>query len=74
MKAIDAIQTMLAKSGKSANSVSLAMGKHRNYIATAIYKQSDPQADNLAKIAELCGYELILKGHGEEIAIDPSQD
>lgn len=64
---------MLRVSGKSANSVSLAMGKHRNFISSTIYQRSTPRSDNLAKIAELCGYELILKGHGEEIEIDPPE-
>lgn len=73
MKTMDAINEMLAQSGKSANSVSVAMGKHRNYIASSIYKDVSPQSDNLARIAEICGFELVLKGpDGAEIKIDPA--
>lgn len=73
MKAMEAIRLMLDASGRSANSVSLSLGKHRNYLATATYKESSPRADNLAAIAEECGFELVLKGHGEEIRIDPAE-
>lgn len=67
---MDTVKHMLDVSDKTANEVSLAMGKHRNFIATSIYKDSTPRIDTLAQIASLTGYELILRGHGEEIIID----
>lgn len=72
----DALLHMIDSSGKSRSLVSTELGKTRNYIASSV-KQSEnrgtlwnPYSDTLAAIAKLCGYKVVLKGHGEEIELD----
>lgn len=74
MNVLGAIKKMIANSGKSARAVSVEMGKSPNYMGATLAKVSDIGAANVARVAKACGYELILKGHGEEIPIDPPED
>ena len=71
MKTIEAIQQMIDSSGVNASQLSTRMGKHRNFVASTIYNGSTPRTDTLAHMADIMGYELVLRGHGEEIPIDP---
>lgn len=65
---------MIEQSGLSARKVSTEIGRHPNYLGATLAKGSDVGIANVARIAEKTGYEVILKGHDEEIKIDPSQD
>ena len=72
----DALLHMIDSSGKSRSLVSIELGKTRNYIASSV-KQSanrgtlwNPYSDTFTSIAKLCGYKVVLKGHGEEIELD----
>lgn len=71
MDTLDAIKQMLEESGRTANAVSVQIGKHRNFIASTIYKGSTPRADTLSSIADAMGYDLLLRRDGHEIRIDP---
>lgn len=70
MKIYEAIDRMLETSGETKAGVSGALGKHRNYLSSTIYQKAVPKTDTMAEIANAMGYELVLRGHGEEIVID----
>lgn len=72
MKTTACIKTMIERSGMSARKASQALGKSPTYLGTTITNEADVSAGNLAKIADVTGYELVLRGRGEEIPVDPS--
>lgn len=73
MDTSDAIREMIARSGKSARALSAEMGKSPSYLGTTLAKGSDVSAANLARLADRCGYELVLMGNDEKIKIDPAE-
>lgn len=70
MDAVTAIQGMVEVSGKSQREVSQEIGKVPTFIGTTVYRRSSPRADTLARIAEACGFQLVLEGHGTRMVID----
>lgn len=62
---------MISSSGMSRRKVSADIGRHPNFLTVTLQKESTPRADTLAALAHAMGYELVLRGHGEEIVIDP---
>lgn len=70
MKTGEAIRHMCEVSGKGTIEVSSDIGRGRSYVGSILSRGSTPQADTLAKIAEACGYELMLVGNGEQIVIE----
>lgn len=68
---IEAVSTMIRRSGKSRRQISLELGLHENSITTLVQKGNVPKTEKLAEIAAACGYQLQLVGHGETIVIDP---
>lgn len=74
MNILEAIRHMISKSGNSARAVSIALGKVPTYISSLLYQNTDIGINNVAKIAKQTGYEVILRGRGEEIVIDPPED
>lgn len=57
-------------SGKGTIEVSSEIGRAKSYVGGILSRGSTPQADTLAEIAEACGYQLALIGHGEQIVIE----
>lgn len=75
MRPDQVLPSMVERSGMKKRAISRAIGKHENYLAVTLQKNSIPQIDTMAALANAMGYELVLRGHGEEIIIDPpSQD
>ena len=68
-----AIQHMVATCKKSYSQVSRELGKGRTYLAVMMRDQTTPRVDTLARIATLCGYELLLVGHGEALKLTQKQ-
>ena len=73
MNTTECIRHMIEASGLSARKASQFLGKSPTYLGTTITNGSDVSAGNLSRIAEVAGYELILRGRGEEIRVDPSK-
>ena len=71
MKTEEAIRQMCRTAQMGTVAVSEEIGRNRSYVGNMLSRGSTPQADTLAKIAKACGYELLLKGHGETLTIDP---
>jgi DNA-binding phage protein len=64
MDSRQAIEAMCEMAGKSQRTVSTEIGRNPTFIGTTISKGSIPRVDTMAKIAEACGFELVLRGHG----------
>lgn len=71
MNTTECIRHMIEASGLSARKASQLLGKSPTYLGTTITNGSDVSAGNLSGIANVTGYELILRGRGEEIRVDP---
>lgn len=70
MQARDAVAELVAMSGKSAIEVSREMGRADTYVSMTISRKSVPRLDTFAELAAACGYEVVLRGSGGEIAIE----
>ena len=70
MDARMAVTHVVAQSGKTAKDVSLEMGLTSNFITNTKARKSAPRLDTFAHIAKICGYEVVIRGHGEEITIE----
>lgn len=73
MEPKDVLPELVGGSGKSMMSLSLALGRSRNYITQLIQQGSISQVDTVADVADVCGYDLVLRrrSDGEEMLIDP---
>ena len=69
MDTTQAIKQMMQDGGTTATQLSLGLGKHRNFVTTTFAKGSTPRADTLAKMAEVMGYERVLRKPGERDGI-----
>ena len=70
MRTVEAIRYMCDKAGKGTTVVSRDIGRGSSFVGSILSRGSIPKADTLAEIAEACGYELALIGHGERIVIE----
>lgn len=61
---------VVAQSGKTSKDVSLEMGLTSNFITNTKARKSAPRLDTFAHIAKICGYEVVIRGHGEERTIE----
>lgn len=71
MKAENALHTMIEKTGTNKAELSRAIGRSDRFVSTTLGKGSIPRLDTMAALADVMGYELVLRGHGDEIVIDP---
>ena len=75
MNAHDAALRIVKDSGMPESRVALAMGYSKRALSNLVYHNGTPRADNLARIADVCGYDLLLRNRqdGSEILIDPPE-
>ena len=59
------IRHMIRVVGKSFAEVSRAIGRNSRYIPTMLKDATTPGLDLFVKIANACGYDVLLVGHGE---------
>ena len=69
MNVKQAIDKMCEEAGKSQRTVSKEIGRNPSFLSTSMSKGSVPRVDTMAAIARACGFELVLRGHGVEIAL-----
>jgi len=69
MDAKDTLRHVVSHSGKSAKQVSLEMGLSQNFVTNTIQRGSTPRLDTFARIAAACGYEVVIRGHDEEVVV-----
>ena len=65
---------MMEKSRTNGSTLSYAIGKDRNAVATIFNRGTTPRVDTLAKMCAAMGYRIILKSDSDEIEIDPPKD
>ena len=75
MNVRDAIIEILSETGLSERQLSKNMGMHPRYLSDYTYHRRVPGADNLARIANACGYDLALIRRTDDarILIDPPE-
>ena len=65
---------MVNKSGLGGSGVSKAMGKERRFIFEYTSKGHMPTVPLLTQIAKVCGYEVHIIGHGEDITVEVPEE
>lgn len=75
MDAYDAVTKMLNEDDRTRAAISVAMGRGPGYLNVIVGRRSVPKADTLARIADTCGYDLLLRRRDseEEIRIEPTK-
>lgn len=63
------IRYMMEKAGMSGRQLSVELGKVPTYIATTLSRNGSVSAENLARIAEITGFEVAIEGHGERVRV-----
>lgn len=63
------VHHMLFESGKSGIQLSRELNRSDNFIWSTLRNNSMPRVDLLIKIANACGYEILLHGRGEEYTL-----
>ncbi len=71
MSARAAMVRIVDTSGMSRIALSKQLGHGATYLTTKIQSRQSPKTDTLAEVAQVCGYELLLRGRDTEIIIDP---
>jgi hypothetical protein len=71
MDVLDALKHAMDESGTGGRELSRKLGKSESYVGVTIAKGSDVQASNLAKMANLMGWQLMLRKGDAEIEISP---
>lgn len=70
MDTLDAIKRMLEGSGMTAAALAKAVGRSRNSIYNMFSGKTDVRVGSLVDMAKATGYEIIARGHGEELVIE----
>lgn len=72
MKATNLIKALVADSGKTPYSISLAMGRSQSYLAQKIYAGSPPNIGTLVAICRVTGHEVVIRNRstGKEVIVD----
>ncbi len=75
MRADKVLREIISKEGLSATEVSKRIGKTRQYMTTLFSHHRIPQADTMARICDVVGYDLLVRSRddGYEITIDPPE-
>ena len=64
-----AIRHMVSVAGKSFADVSREMGRVSRYVSVMLHEAVTPRLDVFVKIANACGYDVLLVGHGEGLRL-----
>lgn len=75
MDAKEALYFLTSDSAISMRVASQRMGRTPSFLGTTRFNQRVPQVDTMAAIADVYGYDLLLRNRvdGEEILIDPPE-
>ncbi len=63
------IRHMIAVSGKSGAQLSRDLGRSSNFIWSTLQNGSTPRISLFVRIANLCGYDVEVRGNGEEYTL-----
>ncbi|MBR3326035.1 MAG: hypothetical protein IKG22_01760 [Atopobiaceae bacterium] len=70
MNVTESIRRMCVQSGRGPVEVSGAIGRSRAFLSSALTRGTMPRVDTLAKVAQACGYQLVLESDTDRIEID----
>ncbi len=68
------IRMMIDASGKTAKEISEGFGRGGNYINALLSRGSVPNTSTLVDIANGCGFDVVVQGHGMEFSIPSESD
>lgn len=74
MDVIECVKYMTADSGQSVRRVSQLLDRSPNFLGTTFSKRSDIGSSNVARIANLLGWRLVLKKGDVEVEVAPRAD
>ncbi|MBR3224385.1 MAG: helix-turn-helix domain-containing protein [Atopobiaceae bacterium] len=60
MNANDAMRAMIEASGKSGRQVAREIGRSESFVSSTLAQGVCPRVDTLARVAEACGYEIVI--------------
>ena len=60
MNANDAMRAMIEASGKSGRQVAREIGRSESFVSSTLAQGVCPRADTLARVAEACGYKIVI--------------
>lgn len=68
-----AMRHMVASARLAYAQVSRAIGRNDRYVPNMLNNAVTPRADLLCRIANACGYDVLLVGHGEALELTPER-
>lgn len=68
------IAHMVGSSKLSRYEVSRKLGRNNEYVARLIRGGEHPRIDNIVRVAAVCGYEIHVIGHGEDITVEVPEE
>lgn len=73
MNAHELILFMMQDSGKRESELSRMLSHDRTYLRSTLKRKGVPRASTYARIADVCGYDLLVRRRSDEyeILIDP---
>ena len=63
------IRFMMEKAGMSGRQLSAALGKSPTYIGSTLSQGGNVTAENLAKMARIMGFDVVIEGRGERVEV-----
>jgi hypothetical protein len=63
------IRYMMEKAGMSGRQLSVSLGKAPTYVGTTLSRNGSVSVENLAKMAEIMGFKVVVEGHGERVSV-----
>ena len=60
VNANDAMRAMIETSGKSGRQVAREIGRSESFVSSTLAQGVCPRADTLARVAEACGYKIVI--------------
>lgn len=70
MKSVQAVRHIVDKSDKSQRALADELGRAPAFVSSMLTRNTDPRLSTFASLAGACGYDLVLRGHDEEVTID----
>lgn len=69
-----ALRLAMDMSGRSDAELSRALGKNPRYLPNLLNSPSSPSVDLFASALSECGLELVARGRGVEVIVDPDAE
>jgi len=71
MDASEALRRMIRMSGKSNRQISREIGKADSFVSASLAQGVRPRIDTFARIAEACGYEVLVRSADDSFSLTP---